>query len=266
MKKLLNLSAMLLSALLLLTCTACGGTKEPPKDTTPESSTLQETDPVTEARTDPVTEAPTDPATEAPTETIANEETQNESESGDDTLPPDPYTTPVPVGTSYDGKTTCYDGRFEHPFESFTTIYGEYYSIQEAVDDLEGIGGNIALINYGDVGLCLSVVIPNDECFYRIAYNWNNCDFVFNYGYTYDDGSGGYAYYSMLDKLDEIPGLDNTHVYCWGANDELEQGYYLMTEKKGDIAEGERRYIYELVCPVEEKWPGLMNGETFFQQ
>ena len=268
MKKLEISLALILSVLLAVFLTACGGTNEPPKDTTPESSTLQETDPVTEAPTaaptEPATEAPTDPVTEAPTETIADEVTETESE--EDTTPLDPYTTPVPVGTSYDGKTTCYDGRFEHEWETFKTIYGEFYSIQDAVDSLEGEGGNISLTTNGDVGLCLSVVIPNDDCFYRIFYNYNNCDFVFNFGYTFDDGSYGYAYYSSLDRLDSISGLDGNHVYCWGANDELEQGYYLMTEKQGEVAEGERHYLYELVCPVEEVWEGLPWGETYFEE
>jgi hypothetical protein len=222
---------------------------------------------VTQAVTETGTDAPQESETPAATSepgTEAEEPAAAATTAEEDTEVPDPYTVPVAVGTSYDGKTTCYDGRFQHPYETFSTTLDVYDSIQAAVDDLEGIGGSVSVATYGDVGLCLSVNIPKDGNFYRIYYNYNNCDFVFNYGYTFDDGTGGYAYYSDLAVLDAISGLDGGYIYCWSDYDELEAGYYQMTWVGDGQGGMERNYNYEKVGELADTWPGLPYGETYW--
>lgn len=269
-KKFFLLTAALLTALLLIGLTACVN-REDPVDT--EAPTVATTEPATDAPTEPeetqaATDAPEEteaPATESETEPAETAEpAASETVAEEETEEPDPCLVPVAVGKSFDGKTTCYDGRLWHEYETFTTSLGAYESIQDAVDGLEGMGGNISVTSYGDVGLCLSVNIPKDGNFYRVYYNYNNCDFVFNFGYTFDDGEGGYAYYSDLARLDSIEGLDGYHVYCWSDYDELEPGYYLMTWV-GDGQVGlDRNYMYEKVGELEDTWPGLPFGETYW--
>ena len=221
----------------------------------------------TEARTEPSSEAATEAMTEVPTEvpTEASTEPATEPVSDDD-----PRETPVKVGVSYDGKTPCYDGRLRHGTETFKTsaadgTKGEYASLQDAIDALKGVGGSVSCESFGDVGLCLRAQVPEDGCFYRINYNYNNCDFVFDHGYTYDDGAGAYAYYSDLGPLDRLETLGETYLFVWGEHEELPAGCYIMHFVGGGNAEGGRNYTYELRGEVSAYWPGLPNGETYFK-
>ncbi|MCQ2429317.1 MAG: PT domain-containing protein [Clostridia bacterium] len=257
-----SLLLILLAVVLCFALAACND--DVPEEKSTGTTEVKSTDAPTEAPTEEPTEAPTEAPTEEPTEAPTEEPTEAD--------PDDPTQTPIKVGTSYDGKTPSYDGRLnlfsrDEWFDATdsTGLTGEFDSIQDAMDFLEGVGGNIMVVTSGDIGLCLDVVVPDDYCFYRLAYNWNNCDFTFNYGYTYDDGTGGYAYYSMLEELDKIAGLDGTHVYCWSTHDEFPQGYYLMTWVGDYNGPNGRNYIYEKINDVEEVWPGLPYGETYFE-
>ena len=234
----------------------------------------------TEAPTEPVTEAPTEHVTEAPTETTAEETTvviteevtedvteeaethrpTREDWEADD--PQNPYCNLIQVGTSFDGKTPVYDGRYEFDYVICHTSDGaEFYSMQDALDWLEGYGGNIQMD--ADPNVCLKLDIPDDGGFYRIAYWWKNCDFVMDYGIIYDDqnkqdGIVGYAYYSDLYELDIISGLENTYVWVISETYGLAPGYYRMVEN--DDPDSNLYYGYDLVATLDQ-WPGLPNGE-----
>lgn len=230
----IRVCSALLSVLLMLALVACGQgntDKQPTADPTP-------------AATPAPTPAPTPEATPVPTP----EEV-------------DPRLELVAVGTSYDGKTTCYDGRYDFGYTVCTNDGGtRFSSVQDAIDYLEGYGGTIHIEE--DLGVCLKLDIPDDGKFYRIRYNWKNCDFVFNYGMVYDDqvknnGVIGYAYYSDLHVLDEIGGLDNTYVWMVSAQDYYAPGRYVMRK---DGASGNYNYNYYRTEDIS-KWPGLPSGE-----
>ena len=223
MKRILSVALiLLLSASTLASCNP---------DTGSESATETQTEMPTGTVTEPGTDAPTEPPTEA-------------SAEPSDTEAPDPLETPVRVGTGYDGKTACYDGRLRHMYESFSTSYGGTFdSVQEAMDSLAGMGGAISAAFNGDIGLCLSVKV----------------------GCTFDDGNGGYAYYSALNTLDDMAeDLDGCHVYVWSEEEGLEPGYYLMTwvgNGKGTVG---RNYRYDKEGDLAETWEGLPKGESYF--
>ena len=88
---------------------------------------------------------------------------------------------------------------------------------------------------------------------------------MFNFGCTFDDGNGGYAYYSSLNILDDMPeDLDGCHVYVWSEEEGLEPGYYLMTwvgNGKGTVG---RNYRYDKEGDLAETWEGLPKGESYF--
>ena len=222
------------------------------------------------------TEAPTEPVTDAPTETTAEETTEEiteevteEAETHRPTRedwerddPQNPYYNLIQVGTSFDGKTPVYDGRYEFDYVICHTSDGaEFYSMQDALDWLEGYGGNIQMD--ADLNVCLKLDIPDDGCFYRIAYWWKNCDFVMDYGIIYDDqnrkdGIVGYAYYSDLYELDVISGLENTYIWVVAETHGLMPGYYRIVENND--YDNDLYYGYDLVATLDQ-WPGLPNGE-----
>ena len=259
--KRINLLAVCL-ACLLAACTLSACTDTQKEQETTAETTAQVTEETTPEQT---TEAPTEPPTTQAESTQEETETESQAlsrEDWDKDDPANPYYNLIRVGTSYDGKTPCYDGRYDFGYPICHVEDGtKFNSLQDAVDYLaQEYGGRIYMEAAPDV--CLKVNIPDDGNFYRIAYWWLNCDFVMDFGVIYDDqneqnGVVGYAYYSDLYELDVIPGLEGT--YVWVLNDTygLMPGYYKMTvsETSPDLY-----YDYELIAMLDE-WPGLPLGE-----
>lgn len=259
--KRINMLAVCL-ACLLAACTLSACTDTQKEQETTAETTAQVTEATTQEKT---TEAHTEQQTTEPESTQEETETESQAlsrEDWDKDDPANPYYNLIEVGTSYDGKTPCYDGRYDFGYPICHVEDGtKFNSLQDAVDYLaQEYGGRIYMEAAPDV--CLKVDIPDDGNFYRIAYWWLNCDFVMDFGVIYDDqneqnGVVGYAYYSDLYELDVIPGLEGT--YVWVLNDTcgLMPGYYKMTVSE---TSPELYYDYELVAMLDE-WPGLPLGE-----
>ena len=260
MKRINMLAVCLASLLAACTLSACTDAQKEQETTT--ETTAQVTEVTTQEET---TEAHTEQQTTEPESTQEETETESQAlsrEDWDKDDPANPYYNLIEVGTSYDGKTPCYDGRYDFGYPICHVEDGtKFNSLQDAVDYLaQEYGGRIYMEAAPDV--CLKVDIPDDGNFYRIAYWWLNCDFVMDFGVIYDDqneqnGVVGYAYYSDLYELDVIPGLEGT--YVWVLNDTcgLMPGYYKMTVSE---TSPELYYDYELVAMLDE-WPGLPLGE-----
>lgn len=274
--KLKHILVTLLTLCLLLTAAACDKADDPPaSDTTAEITT----DTPTEAPTEKPTEAPTEEETEAPTEAPTDEPAETDPPSAeptkkyredwDDNDPENPFYNLIPVGKSYDGKTTAYDGRYDFGYAICQTNDGEYfYSVQEAIYHLEDIGGGaIHMREHTDI--CLSLWIPEDFCDYRLYYEYKNVDFIFNYGNVYDDcspngeGINGYAYYADLYVLDSIGGLGDTKIWMIGGNEGFEDqdpGCYVIIDEYNE--DPDYLYLYQYVLESNlEAWPGLPLGE-----
>ncbi|MBE6697172.1 MAG: hypothetical protein E7581_01485 [Ruminococcaceae bacterium] len=259
--KRINMIAVCL-ACLLAACTLSACTDTQKEQQTTAESIEQVTQVTTQEET---TEDHTEQQTTEPESTQAKTETESQAlsrEDWDKDDPANPYYNLIEVGTSYDGKTPCYDGRYDFGYPICHVEDGtKFNSLQDAVDYLaQEYGGRIYMEAAPDV--CLKVNIPDDGNFYRIAYWWLNCDFVMDFGVIYDDqneqnGVVGYAYYSDLYELDVIPGLEGT--YVWVLNDTygLMPGYYKMTVSE---TSPELYYDYELIAMLDE-WPGLPLGE-----
>ena len=259
--KRINMLAVCL-ACLLAACTLSACTDTQKEQETTAETTAQVTEVTTQEET---TEDHTEQQTTEPESTQEETETESQAlsrEDWDKDDPANPYYNLIEVGTSYDGKTPCYDGRYDFGYPICHVEDGtKFNSLQDAVDYLaQEYGGRIYMEAAPDV--CLKVDIPDDGNFYRIAYWWLNCDFVMDFGVIYDDqneqnGVVGYAYYSDLYELDVIPGLEGT--YVWVLNDTygLMPGYYKMTVSE---TSPELYYDYELVAMLDE-WPGLPLGE-----
>ena len=259
--KRINMLAVCL-ACLLAACTLSACTDTQKEQETTAETTAQVTEVNTQEKT---TEDHTEQQTTEPESTQEETETESQAlsrEDWDKDDPANPYYNLIEVGTSYDGKTPCYDGRYDFGYPICHVEDGtKFNSLQDAVDYLaQDYGGRIYMEAAPDV--CLKVDIPDDGNFYRIAYWWLNCDFVMDFGVIYDDqneqnGVVGYAYYSDLYELDVIPGLEGT--YVWVLNDTcgLMPGYYKMTVSE---TSPELYYDYELVAMLDE-WPGLPLGE-----
>ena len=259
--KRINMLAVCL-ACLLAACTLSACTDTQKEQETTAETTAQVTEVTTQEET---TEDHTEQQTTEPESTQEETETESQAlsrEDWDKDDPANPYYNLIRVGTSYDGKTPCYDGRYDFGYPICHVEDGtKFNSLQDAVDYLaQEYGGRIYMEAAPDV--CLKVDIPDDGNFYRIAYWWLNCDFVMDFGVIYDDqneqnGVVGYAYYSDLYELDVIPGLEGT--YVWVLNDTygLMPGYYKMTVSE---TSPELYYDYELVAMLDE-WPGLPLGE-----
>jgi hypothetical protein len=259
--KRINMFAVCL-ACLLAACTLSACTDTQKEQETTAETTAQVTEVTTQEET---TEDHTEQQTTEPESTQEETETESQAlsrEDWDKDDPANPYYNLIEVGTSYDGKTPCYDGRYDFGYPICHVEDGtKFNSLQDAVDYLaQEYGGRIYMEAAPDV--CLKVDIPDDGNFYRIAYWWLNCDFVMDFGVIYDDqneqnGVVGYAYYSDLYELDVIPGLEGT--YVWVLNDTcgLMPGYYKMTVSE---TSPELYYDYELVAMLDE-WPGLPLGE-----
>ena len=259
--KRINMLAVCL-ACLLAACTLSACTDTQKEQETTAETTAQVTEVTTQEKT---TEDHTEQQTTEPESTQEETETESQAlsrEDWDKDDPANPYYNLIEVGTSYDGKTPCYDGRYDFGYPICHVEDGtKFNSLQDAVDYLaQEYGGRIYMEAAPDV--CLKVDIPDDGNFYRIAYWWLNCDFVMDFGVIYDDqneqnGVVGYAYYSDLYELDIIPGLEGT--YVWVLNDTygLMPGYYKMTVSE---TSPELYYDYELIAMLDE-WPGLPLGE-----
>ena len=259
--------AVALATMILINLLASCDPAATPADTTaetPETTATVETEVPTETPTESTpeetTEEPSEEVTEVPTEELeSHRPNRGDWEKND---PQNPYYNLVQVGTSYDGKTPVYDGRYEFDYVICHTSDGaQFYSMQDALDWLEGYGGNIQMD--ADPNVCLKLDIPDDGCFYRIAYWWKNCDFVMDYGIIYDDqndknGVVGYAYYSDLNELDKIPGLENTYIWVVADTYDMIPGYYRIVTN--DDPDSELYYGYDLVEMLDQ-WPGLPNGE-----
>ena len=281
--KLKHILVTLLTLCLLLSFAACDETGDPPVDDT----TAPVTDAPTEAPTEEPTEASTEAPTEAPTETPTEEPTEaptdapdQPSEGGghidpakkyredwDDEDPENPYYNLIPVGKSYDGKTTAYDGRYDFGYAICRTSDGEYfYSVQEAVWHLEEMGGGSILMTE-NTDICLALEFPQDFCDYRLYFQFLNVDFIFNYGNIYDDctpnaeGIHGYAYYADLYMLDSINGLGDTKIWMLGGNEGFEDtGCYQIIDEFNEDPDYYYMYSYVLESTLDA-WPGLPVGE-----
>ena len=260
MKRIHMLAVCLACLLAACTLSACTDTQKE------QETTAESIEQVTQVTTqEETTEDHTEQQTTEPESTQEETETESQAlsrEDWDKDDPANPYYNLIEVGTSYDGKTPCYDGRYDFGFPICHVEDGtKFNSLQDAVDYLaQEYGGRIYMEAAPDV--CLKVDIPDDGNFYRIAYWWLNCDFVMDFGVIYDDqneqnGVVGYAYYSDLYELDVIPGLEGT--YVWVLNDTygLIPGYYKMTVSE---TSPELYYDYELIAMLDE-WPGLPLGE-----
>ena len=251
--------SLILCALLVLAFAACD------KGNTEEQTTLETT-------TQQVTEAPTEEPTtqEITTEQVTTQpETESETEvtAGRDQFdkddPNNPYYNLIAVGTSMDGMTTCYDGRYDFGYTVCVTDDGEEFScIQDAIDYLAEWGGGVISMT-DSTNVCLYLNIPQDGCFYRLAYNWHNVDFVFDHGAIYDDctitdGVAGYAYYSDLYELDVYSNLEGTYVWVLAELEGMTPGRHLITDTPDP--DTLFSYGYEKSEEVFE-WPGLPRAE-----
>lgn len=251
--------SLILCALLVLAFAACdkGNTEE---QTTPEPTTEQMTEaPTEEPTTQEITteQATTQPETEPETEVAAGRDQFDKDD------PNNPYYNLIAVGTSMDGMTTCYDGRYDFGYTVCVTDDGEEFScIQDAIDYLAEWGGGVISMT-DSTNVCLYLNIPQDGCFYRLAYNWHNVDFVFNHGAIYDDctitnGVAGYAYYSDLYELDVYSNLEGTYVWVLAELEGMTPGRHLITDTPDpDTLFG---YGYEKSEEAFE-WPGLPRAE-----
>ena len=271
---------VLLSLCVLLSLAACDQTGDPPvDDTTVETPTDAPTEEATTAApTDaPTEEVTTEEPTEEPTEAPTGEPSLGGSshidpnkkyrDDWDENDPANPFYNLIPVGTSYDGKTTAYDGRYDFGYAICRTSDGEYfYSVQEAVWHLEDMGGgSILMTEHTDI--CLALEFPQDFCDYRLYFQFLNVDFIFNYGNIYDDctpnaeGINGYAYYADLYMLDSIGGLGDTKIWMIGGNEGFdESGCYVIIDEYNDDPDYYYNYQYVLESNIEA-WPGLPVGE-----
>ena len=251
--------SLILCALLVLAFAACdkGNTEE---QTTPEPTTEQMTEaPTEEPTTQEITteQVTTEPETELETEVTAGRDQFDKDD------PNNPYYNLIAVGTSMDGMTTCYDGRYDFGYTVCVTDDGEEFScIQDAIDYLAEWGGGVISMT-DSTNVCLYLNIPQDGCFYRLAYNWHNVDFVFDHGAIYDDctitdGVAGYAYYSDLYELDVYSNLEGTYVWVLAELEGLTPGRHLIT----DTPDPDSLFSYGYEKSEEAfEWPGLPRAE-----
>jgi hypothetical protein len=251
--------SLILCALLVLAFAACdkGNTEE---QTTPEPTTEQMTEaPTEEPTTQEITteQVTTQPETEPETEVTAGRDQFDKDD------PNNPYYNLIAVGTSMDGMTTCYDGRYDFGYTVCVTDDGEEFScIQDAIDYLAEWGGGVISMT-DSTNVCLYLNIPQDGCFYRLAYNWHNVDFVFDHGAIYDDctitdGVAGYAYYSDLYELDVYSNLEGTYVWVLAELEGMTPGRHLIT----DTPDPDTLFSYGYEKSEEAfEWPGLPSAE-----
>ena len=251
--------SLILCALLVLALAACdkGNTEE---QTTLETTTQQVTEaPTEEPTTQEITteQVTTQPETEPETEVTAGRDQFDKDD------PNNPYYNLIAVGTSMDGMTTCYDGRYDFGYTVCVTDDGEEFScIQDAIDYLAEWGGGVISMT-DSTNVCLYLNIPQDGCFYRLAYNWHNVDFVFDHGAIYDDctitdGVAGYAYYSDLYELDVYSNLEGTYVWVLAELEGMTPGRHLIT----DTPDPDTLFNYGYEKSEEAfEWPGLPSAE-----
>lgn len=275
----------IVAALLSLSLTACAGngtsadtTEQTPVDTSDvtvetESSANETEEQTTEQITNNDTEETTsnEPETEDETE---NEADKKYPEDWDEDDPRNPYNNLIPVGTSYDGKTTSYDGRYSfYDFVCKTQDGQMFFSVQEAIYYLETIGGGVVNM-IDDTNICLNLVIPNDGNSYQVSYDYHNCDFTFNYGVIFDDNIPitpespyGYRYYNQLEQIDTNAGIPVVIPECfvWVVADseewKLTAGCYRVNFEGSEDPDYPFIFLYEPYSDLTT-WLGLPNGEA----
>lgn len=270
MKKLFVIAIIILTVSLCFI--ACNNKETESEATTVSDQTVADAT-VVETTAEETTAEETVAAETTAEETTVDETTEEETTVEETTVDTsDPVNNLVPVGKSYDGKTTCYDGRYDFYDDGwiyFKTKYGEFTSLQEAIDMLAGENGDVSVETNGDIGICLSANFPDDGFNYHLYYNYNNCDFVFNHGLTFDDGlePRGYCYYAAIEYFDGLnrASLDGEHVYIWSGVEGYAPGYYQVEFVGDGQAAGGMNYNYKLIGSLEEYWPGLPYGETYFE-
>ncbi len=281
MKRLSILLALLALSIAML-LTACDNNVPNPDETQAESpvadttvATETPTSPALEETTAPVSEVTepeetTAPASEDPEVTVPEETepAKKYRDEWDEDDPENPFNNLIPVGVGYDGKTTCYDGRYDFGYSVCKTSDGEYFSsIQEAVWHLEDIGGGIVAMQEA-TNICLYLEIPDDGYTYRLTYEFLNVDFVFNYGAIYDDCTprddiiNGYAYYNYVDILDGISSaLGGTRLWVLSDyEDLLTPGYYDMVDEAVEDPDWFLYYNYKYAGEMTD-WVCLPLGE-----
>ncbi len=281
-KHILTLAALLLALPLVLA--SCGGSEDESSTDSSTTDTQSSTESVSEteseseslSETESISESISESETESESETVTETETEAETEAftrpktrdeWDDSDPENPYWNLIKVGTSYDGKTDCYDGCYDFGYDVAKVGDGStFYSVQEAIFYLEELGGGTIVIA-DDINVCLRLYIPDDGCNYRLAYNFENVDFVFNYGTIYDDntpnaeGINGYCYYNYLDVLDGISGLGDTYIWNISPYENLvDVGKHLIVNEYVDDEDWYLMYNYVKDGPLNN-WPGLPEGE-----
>lgn len=285
MKK--TLVAIVVSLVLSMSLTACVGSGVQTDTTvdTPDNVTTVENETTGGAATESTTAQATEDDTAQSTEDATDSSTEGESESTDtaekkypedwdDDDPTNPYNNLIPVGTSYDGKTISYDGRYSfYDFICKTQDGQMFFSVQEAIYYLETIGGGyVNMID--DTNVCLNLVIPNDGNTYQVSYDYYNCDFTFNYGVIFDDnisvtpeGPYGYRYYNKLEQIDSNAGIPEVIPECfvWVVADsddwKLTAGCYHVNFDGSEDPDYPFIFMYEPYSGLNT-WLGLPKGES----
>ena len=274
MKK-LSFITLLMCLVLVLALTACdqNGADTTPADTTEAITTVAPTEEATTPEVSATEEATTEEATTPEASATEEQTTETEPETEpethyagrdefDENDPKNPYLNLIKVGTSMDGKTDCYDGRYDFGFPVCTLNNVEFTCVQDAIDEAQALGGGIIKM-ITSTNICLYLHIPEDGQFYRVNYNWHNVDFVMDHGAIYDDckeknGTHGYAYYSDLFELDLYNNLTGTYVWVLSYLEGLTPGRHLITDTPAE--DSYMFYGYEKAEQIME-WPGLPAGE-----
>ena len=270
--RILSVVTCILLVLAFAACDQNGTSGQTTPDTTAETiadATTAEATTEAPATEEPTAESTEEQTTEPETESETEAETETETEppyGGRDDFaeddPNNPYLNLIKVGTSMDGKTDCYDGRYDFGFPVCTLNNVEFTCVQDAIDAAQELGGGIVKM-IASTNVCLYLHIPNDGNFYRVNFNWHNVDFVMDHGAIYDDckdknGTHGYAYYSDLFKLDEYNNLTGTYVWILSFMEGLTPGHHMITDEPAE--DNLFFYGYEKTREVFE-WPGLPFGE-----
>ncbi len=269
-KNIVILAACLLA--LPIALSACKNTETPADTTVADTTAADTTVEATETATDPATEETTAAEPDSEPESVTEPETEEDTgphyrEDWDDDDPNNPFYNLIEVGTSYDGETPCYDGRYDFGREVAKTNDGmTFYSVQEAIDHMVEIGGtSVSMID--STNICLKLDVPKDDMSYRIFYEFKNVDFVIDHGVIYDDckpnadGVNGYCYYSLLDVLDSIPNLAGTCIWNLSAFEKFEIGRYQIVNEIVDDEDWYYIYNYILTDDITD-WPGLPQGDS----
>ena len=148
-----------------------------------------------------------------------------------------------------------------------------FYDLQAAMDACES---SSSLINMSILNNCSAsdennneFVLPISNYYYRIAYDYSMVHGSFDTGVTFDDGAGGYCYYSSLSFLAGRSLNNNSVVWIWGTMDGYEPGKYILTITKPEDKEMYREngdaYIMVVGNYTFTRVDGV-NADTFFKE